>query len=363
MPYQFTFTAEIVRSLQIIEQSRAEVNLTVLPPAMAESLRLRARVRSTHFSTRIEGNRLTLVEAEQAVLDGRQFPGRERDTLEVQHYFQALEQVESWVEQGAPINEENIRKLHAVIYTGKRARPTPYRDGQNAVRDGHGGLVYLPPEAKDVPALMSELVAWIQQAEGDQPLPVVAGLAHYQFVTIHPFFDGNGRTARALATWILYRGGYDLGRFYALEEFYVQDLTGYYDALVTHPHHNYYEGRATADITPWLAYFLKGMASVFASVASEVRSRAVEANPKAEILLRRLDRRGRMVLGLFERQEEITANDVARILGLSPRQVRDLLAGWVEAGWLVVGDPARKSRRYRLSAEYRRFIGGLSAES
>ena len=92
---------------------------------------------------------------------------------------------------------------------------------------------------------------------------------------------------------------------------------------------------------------------MFASVAGEVRSRAVEANPKSEELLRRIDRRGRMVLGLFKRQEEITANDVARILGLSPRQVRDLLAGWVEAGWLVIGDPARKSRRYRLSAEYR----------
>jgi DNA-binding IclR family transcriptional regulator len=88
----------------------------------------------------------------------------------------------------------------------------------------------------------------------------------------------------------------------------------------------------------------------------------VEADPQAEALLRRLDRRGRMVLGLFERQDEITANDVALILGLSPRQVRDLLAGWVEAGCLVIGDPARKSRRYRLSAEYRRFIGSLSAE-
>ncbi len=361
MPYRFTFTSEIVRSLQIIEQARAEVKLTVLPPAMAESLRLRARVRSTHFSTRIEGNRLTLAEAEEAVLDGRQFPGRERDTLEVQHYFQALEQVEGWVEQGVPIDEEHIQKLHAVIFSGKRARPTPYRDGQNAVRDGQGGLVYLPPEAKDVPTLMSELVAWIRQAESDQPVPVIAGLAHYEFVTIHPYFDGNGRTARALATWILYRGGYDLGRFYALEEFYVQDLDGYYGALVTHPHHNYYEGRADADITPWLAYFLNGMATVFSSVADEVRTRAVEADPLAEKLLRRLDRRGRMVLGLFERQDQISANDVARILGLSPRQVRDLLTDWVNAGWLEIGDAARKSRRYKLSAEYRRFIGGLSA--
>jgi Fic family protein len=250
MPYRFTFTSEIVRSLQIIERVRAEIKLTVLSPVTAGSLQLRARLRSAHFSTCIEGNRLTLVEAEEAVLEGRQFPGREKDTLEVQHYFQALEQVENWVEKGVPISKEYIRKLHAVIFSGKRARPTPYRDGQNAVRDDLGGLVYLPPKAKDVPTLMAELVGWIRQVESDQPVPVIAGLAHYEFVTIHPYFNGNGRTARALATWILYRGGYDLGRFYALEEFYVQDLDGYYDALVTHPHHNYYDGQADADITP-----------------------------------------------------------------------------------------------------------------
>ena len=91
MSYTYTFNPEIVRSLQAIERARAEVRLIILPPALAENLRLRARVRSTHFSTRIEGNRLTLVEAEQAVVEGREFPGRERDTLEVKHYFQALE--------------------------------------------------------------------------------------------------------------------------------------------------------------------------------------------------------------------------------------------------------------------------------
>jgi MarR-like DNA-binding transcriptional regulator SgrR of sgrS sRNA len=60
---------------------------------------------------------------------------------------------------------------------------------------------------------------------------------------------------------------------------------------------------------------------------------------------------------LFSKQETITANDVAHSLGLSPRQARELLAEWTEAGWLEIGDAARKSRRYHLSAEYRRFIG------
>ena len=147
-----------------------------------------------------------------------------------------------------------------------------------------------------------------------------------------------------------------------MEEFYSRDLQGYYDALITHPHHNYYEVRADADITPWLAYFLKGMADVFEAVAEEVRSSIVSGNAENEALMRRLDRRGRMVLGLFERQEEITANDVANLLGLSTRQVRDLLTGWVMNGWLVMSDAARRSRSYRLSAEYRRFIGGITAE-
>jgi Fic family protein len=356
MTYTYAFTPEIVRKLQSLEWPRAEVTLTVLPPAIAEGLRLRARVRSTHFSTRIEGNRLTLMEAEQAVLEGKDFPGRERDTLEVQHYFKALAQVETWVEEDSPITEERIRQLHALVYTGKSNRPTPYRDGQNVIKDSAGGIVYLPPEVGDVPDLMRELVNWIQASEKDLPVPVIAGMAHYQFVVIHPYFDGNGRTARALATWILYRGGYDLGRFYALEEFYAQDLQGYYDALVTHPNHNYYFGRAEADITPWLDYFLKGMAAVFESVAREIHTQSLVPDEKTEGLLRKLDRRARIVLGLFSRQEEITANDVARVLGLSARQSREVLNEWLEAGWLEVSDSARKTRKYRLSAEYRRFI-------
>ena len=361
MPYRYAFTPEIVQLLQAIERARTEVRLTILPPGVVERLRRRARVRSSHYSTRIEGNRLTLQEAEEVLSEGKVIRGRERDVLEVQHYFQALTEVESWTEKNVEISEERIRKLHSLVFHGKRARPSAYRDGQNVIRDEAGRIVYLPPEAKDVPDLMQELVSWIRAGETDLPLPAVAGLAHYQFVTIHPFYDGNGRTARTLATWILFRGGYDLGGFYSLEEFYAQDLKGYYDALVTHPHHNYYEGRAEADLTGWLTYFLKGMASVFKDVAQEVRGSLSAGDESQDILLRKLDRRGRLVLGLFLRQEEIASSDAARLLGLSTRQTRDLLAAWVDQGWIEISAAARKSRRYRLSAEYRRFIGGIKA--
>jgi Fic family protein len=201
MTYKFEFTPSIVRYLQTIERVRETVRLTMLPPAVAEVLRYKANIRSTHYSTVIEGNRLTLKETEMVV--------------EVERYYQALQQMEKWVEGGQKITEERIRKLHAILYSGRRARPTPYRDGQNIIRESGGQIVYMPPEAVDVPSLMKELVTWVHKTIKDMPIPVVAGVTHYQFETIHPFFDGNGRTGRMLTTWILYQAGYDLGKFYS----------------------------------------------------------------------------------------------------------------------------------------------------
>lgn len=353
MGYLFTFTPAIVRYLQTIERIRETVRLTILPPVIAEQLRFQAHVRSTHHSTRIEGNRLTLKETAEVIQQGRSFPGLERDTQEVARYYQALQQVENWVEYNQGVTETRIRKIHALLYHERRAKPTPYRDGQNVIREASGEIIYLPPEADDVPRLMSAMVNWIAQSQPELPVPVIAGLVHYQFVTIHPFFDGNGRTARTLTTWLLYRGGYDLGKFYALEEFYTNDLQGYYEALVTHPHHNYYFGRHEADVTPWLAYFLKGMAVVFEQVAREV-TRQAQGPPVDEhvTLLRPLDHRARRVLGLFARREVITSSEVANLLGISTRQSRDLLTAWVAQGWLAVADPSRRGRKYRLAAKY-----------
>jgi len=216
----------------------------------------------------------------------------------------------------------------------------------------------MPPEAADVPDLMKELVTWVRAASEDMPIPVVAGVAHYEFETIHPFFDGNGRTGRMLATWVLYKAGNDLGKFYALEEFYAQDLQSYYDALVTHPHHNYYFGRNEADITSWLEYFLKGMAWVFERVSEQIRSETSQEDidQEALVLLRSLDHRARRVLGLFSTQDLIRSSDAANLLGISVRQTRDLLTGWAADGWLEVADPSRKGRKYRLAEKYRALL-------
>jgi Fic family protein len=269
---RYALSPAALRSLLDVEAARAVVDHTPVPPGAAEELRRRARLRSTHYSTRIEGNRLTLAEAEAAIQSDRvRFHGRERDVHEVRNYWHALLRVEEWAAKRAPLTEDLIRRLHGLVERGSRARPTPYRDGQNVIRDSESGaLVYLPPEARDVPSLTAALVDWVKRAEREGlPVPVIAGLAHYQFVTIHPYYDGNGRTGRLLATFLLHRGGYGLQGFFSLEEHHARDLAAYYNSLATHPHHNYYEGRDEADLTPWLEYFLQTLAAVFTAAKDE----------------------------------------------------------------------------------------------
>ncbi len=360
---RYTLTPAIARCLMAIEATRVVVEHTPLSPSVRDELRRQARLRSTHFSTRIEGNRLTLAEAAQ-VIEGRktQFHGRERDVREVRNYWNALLRVEEWAARKSPLTEDLIRRLHALVEKGPRAKPTPYRDGQNVIRDSASGrLIYMPPEARDVPALMSALVDWANRAEKDGlPTPLIAALIHYQFVTIHPYYDGNGRTARLLATFILQRGGYGLSGFFSLEEHHARDLDAYYRSLAVHPHHNYYEGRAGADLTAWLEYFMTTLAEVFALVrdeALELSAQGVRVEPDE---VRRLDHRARVVLALFNRTDQITTGQVAVALGLSPRMARVLLHDWVEEGWLEVADPSNRNRAYGLSAIYRQYIGNRS---
>jgi Fic family protein len=364
VPWQprYTLTPAVARHLMEIEGARAVVEQVHLPLAVQSEMRNRARIRATHYSTRIEGNRLTLAEAEQ-VVGGRRVPlhGRERDAGEVRSYWKALLRVEEWAARGTELTEELIRRIYALV-EGK-ARPSSYREGQNMIRDSEtGGLVYLPPEARDVPALMEGLVTWIRQVEVERlPPPLIAALAHYQFVTIHPYYDGNGRTARLLATFLLQRDGYGLNGFLSLEEEHARDLAAYYRSLAVHPHHNYYEGRDTADLTSWVEYFLTVLATAFTSAKEEVLSAAREDSRGEPEALRRLDARARAALALFTRQDRITAPEVARLLGLSDRTARLLLQKWTADGWLIVADPSRRGRVYELSAGYRQLVGKLSA--
>jgi Fic family protein len=264
---KYIITAKVMSCLMRIEAAKEKVLHLPLTPTVLSSLRETARLYTTHYSTMIEGNRLNPNQIEVILKHEGHFPGRQRDEYEVKGYYAALTQVEKSAAQAVKVTERMIKKLHALVMSEGRTniKPTEYRDGQNVIRDSRTKeIVYMPPQAKDTPVLMHSMVSWINSAK--LPCPLVAAIAHYQFATIHPYYDGNGRTARLLTTLILHLGGYDLKGLYSLEEYYARNLDAYYEAISIGESHNYYMGRAESDITRWLEYFVGGVAVSFENV-------------------------------------------------------------------------------------------------
>jgi Fic family protein len=349
---RFQITPDIAAALMRIEAVRRELAGLVIQPQLLVSLRETAVLTSTHFSTQIEGNRLTLPEV-AATLKGAKFPGRERDETEVRNHFLAFAQMEDLAKSSTSVKVEEIQQLHGLVMTGK-SKPSAFRNQQNVIRDsGSGKIVYLPPEAPDVPPLMAQFVDFVNDnvTNSKLPVPIIAALAHYQFATIHPYLDGNGRTARLLTTLILRRAGYGLDGIYSLDEHYAKNLREYYEAL-TIGHHNYYEGRAEADVTGFVEYFCNGMQEAFGNI--RLAALRVEATPKSLTvdILRELDPRQRRLLVLFKRQGSATSAEMAKYLKLSQRTLVGLCREWVESGFIEVQNSARKTRSYRLGERY-----------
>src|SRR3990172_3914991 len=350
----YTITPIIAQYLMRIEAVRENIAHLPLNVTVLASLRETARLYTTHYSTMIEGNRLDTAQIEAVIKHKGHFPGPERDEKEAKGYYAALQYVEQCVAKGSSLTESLIKKLHAFVMLDqqKNDNTLAYRGGQNVIRDGRtGAIVYLPPEAKDVPLLMSELVRWVN-VHKEVPSPIVAGIAHYQFATIHPYYDGNGRTARLLTTFILHCGGYDLKGLYSLEEYYARNLSAYYAAISIGPSHNYYMGRAEADITPWIEYFVGGMAFAFENVAKYMQRSAMAGEQSHEGLLRTLDPKKRRVLELFQSFATVTAAQIGQLFGFKPRTSAQLCKDWVEEGFLTVVDPSNKKRSYALSPKY-----------
>lgn len=355
---KFTITAAIANDLMRIEGVKQSIQTLPITPRVLATLRETARLFSTHYSTMIEGNRLTQQQVAQVIAENQHFPGRERDQDEVRGYYAALDEVERLAKAGGPVTESGVQRLHALVMSAgkKRIKPTPYRDGQNVTRDsGSQAIVYMPPEAKDVPALMAQLVHWVNRKD-DLPVPIKAAITHYQYATIHPYYDGNGRTARLLTTLVLHLRGYGLKGLYALEEYYAQKLQDYYEALTVGPSHNYYMGRAEADITKWIGYFAEGMAVSFQKVEAQARAGAGRGGSDQTRVLRKLNSRQRRALELFERSQEVTAKEIGDLFGLQSRAAALLCQSWVEDGFLIVSNSSKKARRYRLEAEYEALV-------
>jgi cell filamentation protein, protein adenylyltransferase len=252
---QFTISNSITSALTAIERARGFLEAATLSESWIERMSQRALLLEAHHTTHIEGTQLTLDEASR-LWAGEPVPTADRDDArELLNYRGAFNLVSEYLDSGEPITEGLIREIHKRLVDGVRggaAQPGQYRTIQNHVANSHTGeIVYTPPTPAEVAPLMRELVEWLRTDTGIHPV-LVAGIAQFQLVHIHPFVDGNGRTSRLLSTLALYRAGYDFKRLFTISEFYDRDRSAFYAAL---------QGvRASGmDLTGWLEYFTQGL--------------------------------------------------------------------------------------------------------
>ncbi|KKU86339.1 MAG: hypothetical protein A2667_00080 [Candidatus Wildermuthbacteria bacterium RIFCSPHIGHO2_01_FULL_47_27] len=324
---QYKLTNKIVAMLTAIAEAKAAIERAKLLPKQELRLRRQALIRMTHSSTHIEGNQLDLYQVE-AVYAHKKIDAPNRDIYEVQNYLKALRYIEQIVQKKQPFSEGVVLKIHRLVTdkTLPNERCGRYRKGPVYVVRRRLGMpqeiVYTGPEAKKVKKLMAELAAWIKESEKQNVHPViVAGILHQEIAAIHPFTDGNGRTARALATLVLYQRGFDFRRLFALEDYYNKDRPAYYKAINIGEN---YEKRKT-DITPWLEYFAEGFKEEIDNVKTKVISlalRKVDDKLYAQIYL---DKDQMKILALLDQMGRITVSDVVDVLECPKRTAQAYL--------------------------------------
>ncbi|HBR14329.1 MAG TPA: Fic family protein [Candidatus Omnitrophica bacterium] len=287
---KFNITPKINKALVEIERVRGFLDAVKLKDDWIADMQKKALILESHHSTHIEGTALSLEQA-KSILEGGKVKGVNRDDeRELLNYKKAMDFISKYLGKDDPVSEGIVRELHKILVKGVRgenADPGNYRKIQNYVVNSRTReVVYTPPGPLDVPHLMREFTEWVSKAEDVSPI-LVAGIAQFQFVHIHPFIDGNGRTARLLSTLILYKTGYDFKRLFTISEYYDKDRPSYYQAIQTVRKNN-------MDMTTWIEYFVDGL-----------RSQMTEIQAKGEQLIKQDSQFQKIKkIGLNKRQEK-----------------------------------------------------------
>jgi Fic family protein len=240
----------------------------------------------------------------------------------VQNYIKALQYIGKIVKEKRAISEKIFLKIHQLVTdkTLPGEQSGYYRKGMVYVVKRQFGftdeIVYTAAVPEKAPQLARDLINWIGENENSNINPVIAaGIAHQEIAAIHPFADGNGRTARAVATLILYQRGYDFRRLFALEDYYNNDRQKYYQAINIGKN---YEERKT-DFTAWLEYFVKGFKEEIESTKTKITMlarRKVDAKLESQIYLAPEQLK---VIDFMDQVGKITKKDVMDILNCPPR--------------------------------------------
>ena len=320
---RFTITGKILKNIGVVEAAREVIVHAPLVPAYEKKFRDEALARQVHYGTHLEGNDLIFPEAIKVVAEVEarnvtlaneveNIVGAEKDIQEVVNYRRVMDYLEQLVAQQASTafsyTEPMLQTVHRLtvdkLVTPERSGR--YRKEQVSVRNTQTGEVFFrPPPSIEVPFLVRDVFDWLNSQGGREVHPVLrAGVVHYDLAGIHPFTEGNGRTARAFATLILLAEGYDIKRLFALEEHFDRRAVDYYGAIADVSNQSVH--LSERDLTGWLEFFTEVLAVELTRVKEKVRSLSVDARLSGRLGGRQVslsERQLKLVEYLQERKE------------------------------------------------------------
>lgn len=271
-----TLNNKILKMIVSLETNKTIFSSMSIPIQLKNRLRKITGIKSTYASNKIEGNPLTLEQVAN-IIDSRSRPLIKIEQ-EIVNYYLANEYLDKQLAMKRALSIDLILETQKIIVKGepkeKMGIRLPMPPGiLFTVYDAKTGVPeYIPPESNDVLPLLNELITYLNNSD-DHPL-LKAAVFHYQLVTIHPFEDGNGRTARILCNYLLSYYGYGFSEIGSLEEYFACDLDEYYSSIQMGLPALYYDGR---DNPPhpeiWLEYFLKVMCLYTSRIINSTKSK------------------------------------------------------------------------------------------
>lgn len=347
-----TLTNYILKKISIIDENRFSLSTIELPLVTRNRLRKNSKKKSSYASNKIEGNPLTEQQADEAIEkdEHKHFLKPEQ---EIRNYFLALNLLEEKLEKKELFSKKMILEVQAMVEKGASREKIGLRGAMPpgmlfAVYDSATGTPdYIPPEYSEIPELLDELVKYVNTTD-DHPL-IVAAIVHYQIVTIHPFEDGNGRTARLMSGYILDLYGYGFGGIGSLEEYFAYDPDEYYESLQMGLPPLYYSGRENPPHPEiWINYFLR-MMELYSKKVCELSKGAQEDDLAGSMSYLNAKEKDLLAFLLKKRLLEFTPIDVSRMLGVTNKTIINRCAKLTNNGFLIPNIVNQRIRSYSLS--------------
>jgi len=281
---KYLISNKILRNIGAIEAAKEVIENAPLVPSFEKQFQSDAIVRTVFHGTHIEGNDLTLIQTKK-VLEGEEVYARARDIQEVINYRNVMTLLEELAVKRGEYDPEMLKEIHKITTYKIIAEEKigVFRTTQVVVKEeGSGQIIFQPPPFVEVPYMVEDFFAWLNNPEVAEVHPIIkAGITHYILVAIHPFVEGNGRTARAFASMILLKEGYDIKRFFSLEERFDSDPGSYYEAFAQVDKQSNNIG--LRDLTPWLEYFTEVVAAELSKIKEKVKKLSIDTRLKVKM--------------------------------------------------------------------------------